>query len=199
MIVNFSKIIRDATEPKFAYHGFKYNDERSHPQLGHYSFTRTYWGKSQCVNIGRVEYHAEDLASLFAEGEDIPTEVAREQLPIKEPGYRLWLSNRYLNVVVGHEGGFMNLTRTGVGIPAAFAQLAGLPFDEAHPIRRNLYREHLWWKFRNEWELREALGGIVGVFLGGGLEWHERQVAEIRRHHEKLDARRAALKKEGRS
>lgn len=194
MSIDYTKVIRNSVEPKLAYHGFKYDEKHSYPPQGSYSFRRTYWGKSQYVNIGRAEYDAGELAGLLAEGEDIPTEVPREQLLIKEPGHRLWLSNRFLTVVIGHEAGGIDLTRTGIGIPAVPELPTDLPFTEALPIIKKVYKEHVWWKFRNEAELREVLNDVVEIFLRDGLDWLERQVAEIRRYHEKLDARRLAEK-----
>jgi hypothetical protein len=59
--------------------------------------------------------------------EDIPTEVPSELMLIKEPGYRLWLSNKYITAVLGHEYGGIEVTPTGLANYAPFKQLAGSP------------------------------------------------------------------------
>jgi hypothetical protein len=51
-----------------------------------------------------------------------------------------------------------------------------------------------WWEFGNEAELREVLDEILGIVMSEGLELLEREVGDVRRHHEKLDQRRIAEK-----
>jgi hypothetical protein len=191
MDIDYTKVIRDSVEPKLAYHGFKYNEEKSHPPTGHYSFTRTYWGKSQAVYIGRVNYDLEALANL-GEGDDSPEEVPAKSLLIREPGYRQWLSTRYVVATASHEGGSTYITPTEIGWPAAMKQVVGVPFEKAGPLLDSLYREHIYWKYRDEASLRRSLRGVVEFFLSAGLDWFDEQVAEIRRYHAKLDARRNA-------
>lgn len=193
MEIDYTKVIHDLVGPKLSYHGFKYNEEKSHLPTGQYFFTRAYWGKSQAVFIGRVEYDLTALANL-AEGGDLPEEVPAEAMRIQEPGYRLWLSTRYLIATVSHESGGTSLTPAGIEWPAAMKQLVGVPLDKAGPLRESLYRKHMYWRFQDEASLRRSLQGIVEVFLSKGLEWFDEQVAEIRRRHAKLDERREAEK-----
>ena len=193
MEVDYTTIIRHCVEPKAAYHGFKYNEEKSHPQMGLHIFTRTYYGKSQYIAISRVQYYSEDLAELMTEGDDIPTPANTNSL-CKESRERVWLSNKYMNVVLGHEGGSIDVTPGGVGVLSHFTQLAGLTSDEAKPMMREMKKKYLWWEFQGEAELLEALQDILTVIIDSGLQWFEDHVADIRRYHEKLDARRKSDK-----
>jgi hypothetical protein len=193
MEIDYTMVIRNCVEPKVAYHGFKYNEEKSHPQIGSYRFTRTYYGKSQYIAISRVQYYSEDLAELMAEGDDIPTASCTNSLS-EESGERLWLSNKYIIALLGHEGGGIDVTRGGVGDLSHFEQLAGLSFDEAKPMMREMKKKYLWWEFQGEAELRKVLQDILKVIINSGLDWFEDQVADIRRYHEKLDARRESDK-----
>src|SRR5262245_8814933 len=189
MKIDYTTIIRNCVEPKIAYHGFKYNEEASQPQMGSYIFNRTYYGKSQYIAISRVQYYSEGLAELMAEGEDIPTAACTESLS-EESAERLWLSNKFVNVVLAHEGGGVDVTRGGVGDLSHFTQVAGLTFDEAKPKMREMKKKYLWWEFQDEAELRKVLQDILNVIINSGLDWFEDKVADIRRYHEKLDARR---------
>lgn len=199
MEIDYTKVIRNCVGPKLAYHGFKYNEEKSHPPTGQYEFTRTYWGKLQHVSISRIQYNLEEERYLTGEGDDIPTEVPPKLMLIQEPDYRLWLSNRYISVLVGHEGGAIEVTRRGIADYTIFKHLANMPDDEAKPALRELRRKHLWWEFRNEVGLRTVLRDILEMVLTEGLEWFEHQVAESRRYYEKLDARRKAEKEKRQS
>lgn len=189
MKIDYTKVIRNCVEPKLGYHGFKYNEEKSHPPTGLYEFTRTYWGKTQRVSISRVQYNLEEVSELIAEGDDIPTEVPPQGMLIQEPGYRLWLSNRYVTAVTSHEYGSIEITRTGLADYAIFKQLANMPPDKAELTLRKLRKENLWWEFRNVVELRRVLRDILEMVLTRGLDWFEQQVGEIRRHNEKLNRR----------
>jgi hypothetical protein len=186
---DYSKTIRNFLGPKLAYYGFKYNDKGSHPATGLYQFTRSYWGKSQYISIGRVQYDLKEISELIAEDDDIPTEVPEEQMLIQEHGYRLWLSNRYIHVVIGHESGGIDVTHTGLGIPDEFKRLADVPFDKAQPALRELKKRYLWWQCPRESELLQVLQRIARIVITDGLDWLEEQVAEIRRYQERLDGR----------
>jgi hypothetical protein len=193
MEIDYTTVIRNCVEPKLAYYGFKYSDEKSHPQMGLYTFTRTYYGKSQYIAISRVQYHSEDLKELMAEGNDIPT-AACTNSSSKEPKEYLWLSNKYMSAVLGHEGGGIDVTRGGVGELSHFKQLADLPFDEAKLLLHEMKKKYLWWEFQGEAELRKVLQDILKVIINSGLDWFEEKVAGIKRYHEKLDARRKSDK-----
>lgn len=194
MEIDYTKIIRNCVEPKLAYHGFKYNEEKSHEPTGHYEFTREYFGKRQRVSISRVQYDLRDVSRLTADSDDIPIELSQDLMLIQEPGYRLWLSNRFISAVVGHEYVRLEVTRTGLADYTPFKQLADLPSDEADHVLRQLRKNHLWCEFHNEKELRQVLADIVDVVLTEGLNWFDEQVNEIRRHHNKLNARQKAEK-----
>lgn len=191
MSIDYSNIIRKYVEPKLAYHGFKYSEDKSHPATGLYKFIRIYWGKLQYITISRVEYNLEDVAELIAEDDDLPTEVPSESLMIQEPNYRLWLSNRYITAVIGDEGGGVNLIKGNVNSLVCNQQPPVNVLVKEQSFTSNALQERLvWWEFCSEAELREILSDIVKIILNDGLEWFEGRISGIRRHHEKLDVRR---------
>src|SRR5262245_8359793 len=130
MSVHFTKLVRSCIEPKLGYHGFKYSDEKSHPPTAHHEFTSMYFGRRQRGATSIVQYDLEDISRLIAESDEIPEEVPAESMLIQEPGYRLWLSTRYIVAVIGHEYSGLEVTRTGLADYAPFAHLADLPADE---------------------------------------------------------------------
>ncbi len=177
MAIDYTIVIRDSVEPKLAYHGFRYDEQQSEPPAGLFRFTRQFFGKLQYVEFLRHRYLQDELPDLLTKGGDIPTGIPGEVVQIDEPGYKLWLSNRYILVAVHHEN---------VG---HFICHGPLEADDA-----------CLWEYHTEAELRRALKDMVELVLTEGLEWFEEQLAEIRRHHEKLDARRVVEKqrREGR-
>lgn len=168
-------------EPRLAHHGFKFDEQISRPPTSSFFFKRTYWCKTQYIAIARVEYTLEEVTELAEEGSDIPVEVPPELMVIKEPGYRLWLSNRYLEAVINgrqivrgeslSERGPMAVPEGGVKKPYPW-----------------------WWEFRNAEELRQVVHEIMEMILSEGLDYLEEEVADIRRYDEKLVERRRAEK-----
>ena len=168
MPIDYTKVIRGCVEPRLAYHGFRYNEQESDPHAGFFRFARQFFGKSQYVEVVRHRYLQVDLAELRAEGVDTPTRVHLKAEEEGERGHYIWLSNRYIHAHVNHE----NVSHTVChGSPEACNGL---------------------WEYHAEGGLRRALKGIVEAVLTEGLEWFEERIAETRRHHEKLDARRIA-------
>lgn len=170
MSIDYTKVIRGCVEPRLAYHGFKYNEQASDPPAGFFRFTRQFFGKSQYVEIMRHRYLKADLAEVRAKGIDTPTRVHLESEEKGERSHYLWLSNRYILAGINHEG--------------ASHTICHGPLDEGAYL----------WEYHAEGDLRRALKGIVEVVLTEGLDWFEEKIAETRRHHEKLDARRIAEK-----
>ena len=150
---------------------------------------RDYWCKRQYISIGRVEYREEDLAWLTHDDADLPSEISPESLG-REPDDRLWLSNRYLQAVING-----TLMKRGESLfernPRPKIDLS--PFDpQSETVRKKL--QEFWWEFRNEAELRQVLLELVDNIMREGLDYLEEEVADTRRFHEKLDARRIAAK-----
>ncbi len=189
MPIDYTKLVRNVVEPRVAYHGFRYEAPTSADAPdGCFFFVRDYWCKRQSISISRVEYREEDLAELVNKDADLPTEIP-PQLIGREPDDRLWLSNRYLRAGVNG----MSMIRG--------ESLFGRTFDVgtvSQPVDPETARKNiraLWWEFRNEAELRQVLEEIVEDFLKEGLDYLEEEVANTRRFHEKLDARRIAEKR----
>lgn len=197
--INYEKIIPNHVGPKLAFYGFKYDDGHSYPPQGHYFFKRKYLGTSQRVSIGPIEYDFETVGVGRTQNNDAPVEVPKSQLLIKEPGFRMWLSNKFITAVLESEHRSVDLEPH-----------RGIAFDVDPPTNPSEFRTKLttgpvfqpgqvlptWWEFDGEDELRLVLDGIVQMIVAYGLNWFEAQVADIRRYHEKLDRRRlASLKK----
>lgn len=182
MKIDYTGVITNFMGSKVGYFGFKYDEGKSDPATGSYEFTRHYWGALESVAISRVEYGEEDLEGALRDG-DVPTEVPAESLPIKEPGYRLWLSQKYIRAGLRHD-------RAYAPIPPAASGSA--TYDETS---RLAWERPYWWEFSNTSTLKLRLNEIYERIVSDGLEWYERQVAEIRRYHDKLDLRRAAAAK----
>ncbi len=188
MPIDYPRLIRNIVEPRLACHGFRYEEPSSlQPAEVGCTFVRDYWCKRQYISIGRVEYGPEDLAELTNDDADLPTEITPESIG-REPDDRLWLSNRYLIAVI--DGAYIIRGESLFGrtfeAPTEFR-----PFD---PKRARKAFRKFWWEFRNEEELRMALNEIVEDILREGLDYLEEKVSDIRRFHEKLDARRIAEK-----
>ena len=188
MSIDYTKLVRNIVEPRFAYHGFRYEEPlSSEPPAGHFFFVRNYWCKRQYVSIGRVEYREEGLVKLPNEDEDLPTEIPPEWIN-RDSEDRVWLSNRYLQAVICGASMIRGESLFGRTFDA---QTVFQPLDP-EIARKNI--RALWWEFRNEGDLRQVLNEIVEDFLREGLEYLEQEVADIRRFHEKLDGRRIAEK-----
>jgi len=196
--INYEGIIPPFIGPKLAYHGFEYDQNRSYPPQGHYSFTRNYWCTSQCVALGPIEYDAETVEVGIAQNADFPTEVPQSLLLNQETGFRLWLSNKYIlaslqsehrGVDLGPNQGIIWKTEAPANNEEFVSRLkAGPAFQPGRVLPT-------WWEFNGEDGLRRVLSEIVQITVTDGLEWFDRQVRDVRRHHEKLDLRRQAVKK----
>jgi hypothetical protein len=195
MNIDFTQSIRKYVGPKLAFYGFKFDEGRSFPTTGKYEFTRNYWGKLQYVIISRVSYTVEDVESLSTADDDALMEVPREHLLEQEPNFRLWLSNKYLSVLVGQEYGGIEITRGGLGDFTSLKQATNQDFDKSIQGYREFQKKHQWWEFHSESDLKAVLSRILEIITTEGLDWFEEQVADIRRYHEKLDARRIARKR----
>jgi hypothetical protein len=109
----------------------------------------------------------------------------------------MWLSNRFVTAVLESENRSVDL------VPHQ-----GIAFDTEPPVDAEEFRTRLktgplfqagqalptWWEFQGESDLKRVLDDIVQMILVQGLDWFENQVADIRRHHEKLDQRRLGSK-----
>jgi hypothetical protein len=188
MDIDFTKVIKRSVEPRLNYHGFKFNKEKSDTAAGQHEFSRTYWGKSQSVLFCRVLYDLSDIGELTSESDDIPTELGQDSGSITHSGR--WLSNRYITAAIVHECSAIEITPKGLADYAEFKHLKDVPFDQALPIIRQLRRDTIWWKVSSASTLRQSLKEMIRIILTQGLEWLDEQVAEVRRHHEKLDRRR---------
>ena len=85
--MDFTKIIRNSLEPRLAYHGFKYDEQKPDLVLGSYTFRRT-WCQPQHVSIGRIEYDSDAITKISHE-EDSPIKVPEEVVLFEDPNYRL--------------------------------------------------------------------------------------------------------------
>lgn len=198
MPIDYDKVVLKSLGPKLAYFGFKYDDEKSHPPPGIYQFTRHYWGAPQSIIISRVKYVEEDLAAAAVDGDTV-CEVPSGSLLLKEPGYRSWLSNKYISALVCHDGACVNIRPDGKGIGLSFvkAQVSG-----GRALRKKAvgsWNRPEWWEFNNRGTLTLRLKEIYERIINDGLDWFERQVAGVRRYHDKLDARRIAVTKKRRA
>jgi hypothetical protein len=196
--INYERIIPNHVGPKLAHHGFKYDATESSPPQGHYSFTRSYWGTLQRVSIGPIEYDVETVGTVRSQNDDFPTEVPQSLLLIQEPGFRLWLSNKYLTAVLESEHRSVDLFPN-----------QGILFDAEPPSTTEDFVKRLkadpppqpgeklptWWEFHGEDDLRRVLDQMVQMIVTDGLDWFEEQIVDIRRYHEKLDEKRLAARK----
>lgn len=196
--INYERIIPNHVGPKLARHGFKYDETQSYPPQGDYSFARTYWGTSQRISIGPIQYDVETIETGISQNNDSPTEVPRALLLVQEPGFRLWLSNKYV---------LANLQSEHRGVDLYPNQ--GILFDSEPPSNTEDFIQKLkagppfqpgkalpnWWEFHGEVDLRLVLDQIVQMIVTDGLDWLDGQIADVRRHHEKLDKSRLAARK----
>jgi hypothetical protein len=194
MPIDYTRVVRNLLGPKLSYFGFKFDVQKSHPPTGVYQFTRHYWGASQSVIIGRVKYTEEDLAAAVEDG-DTPAEVPPESLLIKEPGYRSWLSNKYIFAMVCHEGACMSIRPDGTGIGLSFVKAEAGGGGAQGTEEGKPWKSLEWWGFTNQATLTLQLKELHRRILDDGLDWFERQVADVRHYHEKLDTRRKAAAK----
>jgi hypothetical protein len=144
------------------------------------------------VIISRVSYSSEGATAWGPEYDDLPSEIP-EGVPDDEPELRLWLSNKYLSALVGHDYGSVDITRGGIGHFKPFELLVHTPHEQRDAVRKELQQKHQWWRFDNETDFRSALQKILEIIISDGLNWFEEQVADIRRYHQKLDDRRKAV------
>ena len=190
--MDFTKIIRNTVEPRLSYHGFKYDERELDLILGKYTFRRTYWCQPQHISIGRVEYDVDRIAKISLT-EDSPIKVPEEVVLFEDPSYRLWLSTRYLTAVISNR-------QIVKGVSLFEGKVDVRSFSVGPKWFREQNLSWMWWEFGNEAELRKVLDEILEIVVGEGLELLEREVADVRRHHERLDQRRIAEKvKRGRA
>ena len=182
--MDFTKIIRNAVEPRLSYHGFKYDEQELDLLLGNYTFRRTYWCQSQYICIGRVEYDADHISNI-SDDEDSPIKIPEDVVLFEDPNYRLWLSTRYLTAVI-------NNCQIVKGVSLFENNIDVRSFSVGPKWFREQNLSWPWWEFRNEGELRKVLDEILEIVINEGLELLENQVSDVRRHHEKLDQRRMA-------
>jgi hypothetical protein len=133
-----------------------------------------------------------------SQNNDSPTEVPPASLLIQEPGFRLWLSGNYLTAVLESEHRSVDLfPNQGILFdtepPSSSEDFimklkAGPPFQPGKALPN-------WWEFRGEDDLRRVLDQMVEMIVVDGLDWFEKQVADLRRYHEKLDKRRLDARK----
>jgi hypothetical protein len=196
--IDYTRIIPQFVGPKLAYHGFRYDKLDSFPPEGDFSFTRTYWGKSQRVGIGPVQYDLEAMEVVTLQGSDCPTEVPQHLLRLQEPGFRMWLSNKYIIANLEHEGGGITL------FPDTSISQITEPFDsqelikklKAGPLPLPGAKLPFFWEFRGEVGLRRVLSEIIRIIVPDGLDWFDQKTDDVRRHQEKLQRRRETAKKQ---
>lgn len=192
MRIRYEQIIPNVVGPKLAYHGFKYDETHSYPPQGHFFFSRHYWCKTQMISICPVEYDLEEAKAVISRKEEFPTEIPADLLLIKEPGFRMWLSNKYLTVILHNEHTGLSLVQHQGIIKNARSSIDSEPLVREADLERG--RRLTWWEFQGEHELRRMLDAIVSIVVTQGLDWFEEQVKDIKRYHEKLDRRRQAAK-----
>ena len=181
MMIDYQQLITRTVLPKLAYHGFKQDKANWYPPQGHYFFCRKYWGTTQRVSICLIEYDFEGAKAVIARSEDFPTEVPRTLLLNRDPGARLWLSNKYLTAVLQSEHRVRSL------VPPS-----QIPTNKENNMDPPL---PTWWRFDGEEEFLHTLNVILGLIFSDGLDWFEEQVSEIKRHSEKLEQRRHITKR----
>src|ERR1700742_3915498 len=104
-MIDYEHIVPAFVGPKLFFHGFKYDEGNSYPPQGDFRFTRNYWGTTQKILICPREYTLQDAQAVISRKEDFPTEVPRDLLLIREPGFRMWLSNKYLGATLYSQHG----------------------------------------------------------------------------------------------
>jgi hypothetical protein len=195
MTIDYTTVIRNFFEPKLGYFGFKLTEEEPNFLLGIYEFNRQYWGASQSIIISRVEYNKEELEEAVRGG-DTPTRVSPQASSAEELNSPVWLSNKYIQVTVSHNHGFMSILSDGAGIGVEYKQISAGKSRECESEKEEPQKRPEWWKFSDITTLKLKLNEINERIIKDGLNWFERQVADIRCYHDKLDARRiAAIKK----
>jgi hypothetical protein len=180
-------------EPKLYYHGFKYDDESSYPPQGDKVFSRSYWCTTQKVSIGPIEYDLEAAKAVISRRKDFPTEVPAAVLLNREPGFRLWLSNRYLTAVLHSEHRSVSLIPERGIVNSANTQIHDKRFVDPSIFQPGRCLP-TWWEFQGENDLRRTLKTIVLMIVTCGLDWFEEEVVHVKRYHEKLERRRQATK-----
>jgi hypothetical protein len=194
-MIDYDRIVPGFVGPKLSYHGVKYDEEYSYPPQGNFFFSRSYWCTTQRISIGPIEYDRDGAKAVIARGDDFPTEVPKELLLIREPGVRLWLSNRYLNAVLQCESHSIALVPE-LGIIRAHNLSNG-----AQRMKEDLYlpasgiRSPTWWEFHGVDDLRRTLKSIVSIIVSQGLDWFDEQVVGIKRYHDKLERRKQNAKR----
>lgn len=196
-MIDYERIVSALVGPKFAYHGFKYDEANSYPPQGDYDFSRSYWCATQRISICLVEYDREEAKAVISSGEDFPTEVPAPLLRIREPGFRLWLSNRYLTVLLQSDNRTINLVPhhgiiRDISESIAKERRGRVLSKDTFPRSYDIVT---WWEFQGEADLRRTLNSIVTAILDHGLDWFEEQIADVKRYHQKLERRRQSAKR----
>ncbi len=127
------------------------------------------------------------MPSRRSHEEDSPIKVPEEVVLFEDPNYRLWLSTRYLVANINSRSIVKNVSLFENNVDVR-------SFGVGPKWFRDQNLSWPWWEFRNEAELREVLDQILEIVMSEGLELLEREVADVRRHHQKLDQRRMAEK-----
>jgi len=180
--INYERIIPNSLGPRLAYHGFRYDESESYPPQGEFSFTRTYRCVPQRVSLGPIQYDREELEAVLAKGKDEPTEVDPSLLRIRETGFRLWLSNIFLNAVVQSEYLAHLIVPKGFVWPNENLDAAEFieNLAQSSPPKAG-EKIATWWEFHGEEDLRRVLSEIAEVVVTDGLEWLNAQVVEDQR------------------
>ena len=195
-MIDYERIIPAFVGPKLSYHGFKYDEKYSYPPQGDCFFSRSYWCTTQRVSIGPIEYDFEDAKAVISKNEDFPTEVPTALLLNRDPGFRLWLSNRYLTAVLHSEHRSVSLVPNKGIVASVDSLIQDKTFVDPSTFRPGR-RLPTWWEFQGEDDLRRTLKSIVLIIISQGLDWFEKQIIDVKRYHEKLEQRRQAAKTEG--
>jgi hypothetical protein len=195
--IDYEGIIPNFVGPKLVKHGFKYDRSGSSPPEGYYSFARKYWCALQRVSIMPVSYDSDEIDIVLSKKKDSPTEVPKSLLHIKEPEYRLWLSNRYIQAELQHKGTLYFLgpgERIDLRAKPPMAPRDLLNGRSEAPVIQLGDVPVPAWEFQGEDDLRRVLSEIVQITTTDGLDWLNSMVADVRQYHEELDRQRKLVR-----